>query len=54
MNRIQVNARIPESLREKYYSKCEEEGQVPTTTLAILLEMYVDEEYADLWKEEGE
>ena len=48
----QVNVAIPESLREKYYYKCDREGQVWTTTLALLLEKYIDEEFADLFNEE--
>ena len=50
----QVNVAIPESLREKYYYKCDREGQVWTTTLALLLEKYVDDEFADLFNEEEE
>jgi hypothetical protein len=50
----QINAKIPESLRKKYYDKCDEEGQVWTTTLAIILEKYIDKEYGELFVEEGE
>ena len=50
----QINIRVPESLRTRYYDKCDKDGQVYTSTLAIILEMFVDEEYSELWEEEGE
>ena len=52
MSRKQINVRVPESMRMKYYERCDRDGQVYTTTLAIILEKFVDEEYAELWGEE--
>ena len=50
----QISARIPESLRKKFYDKCDEDGQIWTVTLALILDKFLDEEYADLWEKEGE
>lgn len=48
----QVNVGIPESLRMNYYDKCNREGQVYTTTLALILEKYVNMEYIDIFDED--
>ena len=50
----QISARIPESMRKSFYDKCDEDGQIYTVTLALILEKFLDEEYAELWDEEGE
>lgn len=50
----QISAKIPESLRQEFYKKCDKEGQIYTNTLALILDKFLEEEYAELWKEEGE
>ena len=51
----QISAKIPESMRTEFYKKCDTEGQIFTTTLALILDKFLDEEYGELWdKEEGE
>lgn len=51
----QISAKIPESLRKEFYDKCNDDGQVFTTTLALILDKFLDEEFGELWdKVEGE
>lgn len=54
MNKKQISARIPESLRKKFYDKCDEEGQIYTSTLSLILDKFLTEEYSELWEVEGE
>ena len=48
----QISAKIPESLRDEFYKKCDMEGQIYTNTLALILDKFLTEEYAELWEEE--
>ena len=50
----QISARIPESLRKKFYDKCDAEGQIYTSTLSLILYKFLTEEYSELWDVEGE
>ena len=50
----QISAKIPESLRKEFYKKCDEDGQIYTSTLALILDKFLDFEYGELWEEEGE
>lgn len=51
----QISAKVPESLRNRFYAKCVEDGQIYTTTLALILEKFLEDNYSELWeKEEGE
>ena len=52
MSLKQIAARIPESMRKEFYVKCDEEGQIYTVTLALVLDKFLDEEYGDLWGKE--
>ena len=53
MSLKQISAKVPESMRKEFYAKCDADGQVFTTTLALILEKFLDEEYGDLWMTEG-
>ena len=50
----QISARIPVSMRKRFYDKCDEDGQIYTVTLSLILEKFLNEEYSELWEEEGE
>lgn len=54
MSLKQISAKIPESMRNRFYAKCDEEGQIYTVTLALVLEKFLDSEYGDLFEEDGE
>ena len=54
MSMKQISAKIPDSLRKEFYDKCDEEGQIYTVTLALILEKFIDDEYRELWEEEKE
>lgn len=49
----QISARVPESMRSEFYTKCDKEGQIYTVTLALILDKFLDEEYGELWEERG-
>ena len=54
MSLKQISAKIPESMRKSFYDKCDEDGQIYTTTLALILEAFLENEFGELWeKEEG-
>ena len=54
MSLKQISAKIPESLRTAFYKKCDDDGQIWTVTLALILDKFLEEEYSELWEEEGE
>lgn len=53
MSLKQISARIPESLRKEFYDRCDEEGQIYTVTLALIIEKFLDSEYGELWGKGG-